>query len=78
MSNATGLTLEEARARYRDYLNAEGAILLGQEYELSTREKLKRADLEKIRTGIKYWENKCNELANEEDSSIEIYPISLK
>ena len=37
---STGLTLEEAQMRYRDYLNAEQAVLLGQEYELATGEKV--------------------------------------
>ena len=55
---STGLTLEEARIRYREYLAAEQAVLLGQEYELSNGEKLKRENLDRIRKGMQYWEDK--------------------
>ena len=61
---STGLTLEEAKIRYRDYLNAEEAVLLGQEYELATGEKVKKANLEKIQAGLKLWEERCNKLSN--------------
>ncbi|MBC2855372.1 hypothetical protein H3N56_02545 [Cetobacterium sp. 2A] len=76
--SATGLTLEEARVRYRGYLAAEESVLLGQEYELSTGEKLTRADLNKIRAGLKYWEEKCIELSDKELCGIGIYPIGLR
>ena len=60
---STGLTLEMAQAKYMKYLDAEEKILTGQSYKIKDRE-LERVPLEKIRDGIKYWENKCNELAN--------------
>ena len=78
MLSATGLTLEEAQIRYRDYLCAEEAVLLGQEYSLSTGERLTRADLDKIHKGMKYWEERCNQLANEENIGIGIYTLGLK
>lgn len=78
MRNITGLTLKEARARYKDYLCAEEAVLLGQEYSLSTGERLTRVDLDKIHRGIKFWEEKCNQLANEESNGIGIYTLGLK
>lgn len=75
---STGLTLEEAQIRYREYLAAEQAVLLGQEYELANGERLKRENLDKIRKGMQYWENKCNELNTEISSALGIYPIGLK
>ncbi|MGL5902859.1 MAG: DUF6148 family protein [Cetobacterium sp.] len=58
----TGLTLKEAQARYREYLDAESKVLKGQRYKIENQE-LERASLEEIREGMKYWEGKCNELA---------------
>lgn len=62
-SKNTGFTLEEAQRRYRAYITAEEKVLLSQEYELENR-KVTRADLKSIREGIKYWENKCDEIAS--------------
>lgn len=75
---STGLTLEEARIRYKEYLAAEQAVLLGQEYELATGEKLKRENLDRIRKGMQYWEDKCNELDAKISSVLGVYPIGLK
>lgn len=75
---STGLTLEEARIRYMDYLNAEQAVLLGQEYELATGEKVKKANLKEIQAGLKLWEERCSELATKESSVLGVYPIGLK
>lgn len=75
---STGLTLEEAQIRYREYLAAEQAVLLGQEYELSNGEKLKRENLDRIRKGMQYWEDKCNEINSKTSSVLGIYPIGLK
>lgn len=75
---STGLTLEEAQIRYREYLAAEQAVLLGQEYELANGEKLKRENLDRIRKGMQYWEDKCNELNAKVPNSLGIYPIGLK
>lgn len=75
---STGLTLEEAQNRYREYLAAEQAVLLGQEYQLANGERLRRENLDRIRKGMEYWENKCKELAVKEADSLSIYPIGLK
>lgn len=75
---STGLTLKEAQIRYREYLAAEQAILLGQEYELANGEKLKRENLDRIRKGMQYWEDKCTELSAKISNGIGIYPIGLK
>lgn len=55
------LTLEIARARLTDYLNAEAAILKRQEYRIADRS-VKFADLAEIRAGIVYWQTKVSEL----------------
>lgn len=58
----TGLTLEQAQARYRLYLDAEAKVLAGQRYQIENKE-LERASLVDIQKGVKYWENKCIEIA---------------
>lgn len=58
----TGLTLKEAQAKYREYLEAERKILQAQSYKSEDNE-LERASLKEVREGIKFWEGKCNELA---------------
>ncbi|SJZ95355.1 hypothetical protein SAMN02745174_02055 [Cetobacterium ceti] len=58
----TGITLKEAQSRYREYLDAESKALKGQRYKIENQE-LERASLSEIREGIKYWENKCIEIA---------------
>lgn len=58
----TGLTLKEAQAKYREYLEAERKILQAQSYKSEDSE-LERASLKEVREGMKFWEGKCNELA---------------
>lgn len=58
----TGLTLKEAQAKYREYLEAERKILQAQSYKSEDSE-LERASLKDVREGMKFWESKCNELA---------------
>lgn len=58
----TGLSLKEAQARYREYLDAESKVLKGQRYKIEN-EELERASLKEIRDGMRFWEGKCNELA---------------
>lgn len=58
----TGLTLKEAQAKYREYLDAESKVLMGQRYKIENKE-LERANLEEIRKGITFWENKCSQLS---------------
>jgi len=57
-----GITREQAESKLSAYLAAEEAVLSGQEYMIGTR-RLRRADLEQIREGIKYWDDKVKELA---------------
>ena len=60
------LTKEEALAKYRMYLQAEEDIAIaGQSYALEDGIELKRADLEKVRKGLNYWEKKFNELSGQ-------------
>lgn len=75
---STGLTLEEAKTRYRDYLNAEEAVLLGQEYELATGEKVKKANLKEIQAGLKLWEERCNKLSTNIGGGISVISVALK
>ncbi|WP_297489151.1 hypothetical protein [uncultured Cetobacterium sp.] len=75
---STGLTLEEARQRYREYLLAEEAILLGQEYETKAGIKLKKANLKDVQIGIKLWEERCIQLENNNSGGIGIISIALK
>lgn len=57
-----GIDLATAQARLANYLTAEEKVLLGQEYEIAGR-RLKRADLEVIRSGIAYWNGWVNRLS---------------
>lgn len=52
-----GITLDQANAQLASYLAAETAVLGGQEYKIAGR-MMKRADLQQIRDGIDYWNNK--------------------
>ncbi len=51
-----GIDLTTANAKLTQYLAAEEAVLLGQEYTINGR-RLVRADLAAIRQGIEYWNN---------------------
>lgn len=75
---STGLTLEEAKIRYRDYLNAEEAVLLGQEYELATGEKVKKANLKEIQAGLKLWEERIDKLSTNIGGGISVISVALK
>jgi hypothetical protein len=56
------VTLEIARARLLQYLDAEEKVLSGQEYRIADRA-LKRADIAEIRKGIDYWQAKVDNLS---------------
>lgn len=58
-----GITLAQAEAKLTAYLDAETAVLSGQEYTIGTR-RMRRADLAEIRDGIAYWNGKVNELSS--------------
>ena len=55
------ITLQIAQQRLTQYLDAEAAVLGGQEYRIADRS-LKRADLGEIRKGIDYWSAKVGDL----------------
>jgi hypothetical protein len=56
------ITLQIAQQRLTQYLDAEAAVLGGQEYRIADRS-LKRADLAEIRKGIDYWSEKVENLS---------------
>ena len=56
------ITLQIAQQRLTQYLDAEAAVLGGQEYRIADRS-LKRADLAEIRKGIEYWRDKVENLS---------------
>ena len=56
------ITLAIAQQRLTQYLDAEAAVLTGQEYRIADRS-LKRADLAEIRKGIDYWSDKVDNLS---------------
>jgi Family of unknown function (DUF6148) len=56
------ITLQIAQQRLTQYLDAEAAVLSGQEYRIADRS-LKRADLGEIRKGIEYWSDKADNLS---------------
>jgi hypothetical protein len=56
------ITLSIAQQRLTQYLDAEAAVLTGQEYRIADRS-LKRADLAEIRRGINYWSDKVDSLS---------------
>lgn len=57
-----GITLAMAETRLQQYMDAEQAVLSGQQYEIAGR-MLKRADLASIQQGIEYWNNWCKRLS---------------
>ena len=57
-----GITLAQAEAKLTQYLAAEEAVLLGQQYEISGR-MLKRADLASIQAGIDIWNQRVQRLS---------------
>lgn len=54
------ITLQIAQQRLTEYLNAEAAVLMRQEYRIADRS-VKFADLAEIRAGITYWQGKVDE-----------------
>jgi hypothetical protein len=57
-----GITLAQAQARLDQYLAAEEAVLLGQQYEIGGR-MLRRADLQAIQEGIRIWDDRVEKLS---------------
>ena len=57
-----GITLEQAQAKLAQYLAAEEAVLLGQQYTINNRS-LTRADLRAIQEGIDTWNKRVESLS---------------
>lgn len=57
-----GITLAQAQAQLDAYVNAEAAVLLGQEYTIAGR-RLVRADLAAIQQGITIWNDRVKALS---------------
>lgn len=72
------LTYGRALERLNDYLAAEEGITLAQEYTLANGQKLTKANLSQIQSGIKYWREICSELKSEESSGIGFYQAVVK
>jgi hypothetical protein len=51
-----GITLEAAKTRLQEYLDAERKVLAGQDIHFEGR-RITRADLTAVRSGIEYWNN---------------------
>jgi hypothetical protein len=60
--------LDSTKRRLDLYYAAENAVLSGQEYSIGSR-RLKRADLNEIRSTISQLENKCDELQTQIDNN---------
>lgn len=59
MANRRQELIDEAREMVAFYTKAEKAVLLNQSYTIAG-QSLTRADLDKIRTGRKEWEDRLN------------------
>jgi len=57
-----GITLADAEAKLKQYLDAEEKILLGQKVSLNGKD-LTRADLESVQKGIKIWNARVSQLS---------------
>ena len=57
-----GITYAQASAKLSVWLDAEEKIILGQSVSFDGRS-LTRADLDKVRKSITYWDQRCKELS---------------
>ena len=70
----TKITAQECERYIRLYLEAEEAVLKGQEYTIDG-QNLKRADLEQIRKGRIWWENKKAQIESGTGEGIRFFQI---
>ena len=70
----TKITIQECERYIRLYLEAEEAVLKGQEYTIDG-QNLKRADLEQIRKGRIWWENKKAQIESGTGEGIRFFQI---
>lgn len=68
------ITVEECERYIRLYLEAEATVLKGQEYTIDG-DSMKRADLNQIRKGRIWWENKKAQLLNNTGDGIRFMQI---
>lgn len=71
----TKITVQECERYIRLYLEAEEAVLKGQEYTIDG-QNLKRADLEQIRKGRIWWENKKAQIESGTGEGIRFFQIT--
>ena len=71
---STKITVQECERYIRLYLEAEEAVLKGQEYTIDG-QNLKRADLEQIRKGRIWWENKKAQIESGTGEGIRFFQI---
>ena len=70
----TKITVQECERYIRLYLEAEEVVLKGQEYTIDG-QNLKRADLEQIRKGRIWWENKKSQIESGTGEGIRFFQI---
>ena len=70
----TKITVQECERYIRLYLEAEEAVLKGQEYTIDG-QNLRRADLEQIRKGRIWWENKKAQIESGTGEGIRFFQI---
>lgn len=70
----TKIPIQECERYIRLYLEAEEAVLKGQEYTIDG-QNLKRADLEQIRKGRIWWENKKAQIESGTGEGIRFFQI---
>lgn len=70
----TKITVQECERYIRLYLEAEEVVLKGQEYTIDG-QNLKRADLEQIRKGRIWWENKKAQIESGTGEGIRFFQI---
>lgn len=68
------IPVQECERYIRLYLEAEEAVLKGQEYTIDG-QNLKRADLEQIRKGRIWWENKKSQIESGTGEGIRFFQI---
>jgi len=70
------ITLAQAQAKLAEYLAAESAVLFGQDYTIGSR-RLRRADLDLIRSGRKEWEAKVSALEDGGTGGLRVRGLTL-
>lgn len=69
------ITLEEARANLKMWLEAEKQVALGQSYRIGTRQ-LNRASLSDIAKRIDYWRNQVAALESGNSGGMRFYRVA--